>query len=120
MRKEIEWFGLLEKEDDPFVLVITPWSMVHFLSGSAAKQLGMSFKWFWLLHLGYEVKDQIKRETGEVYNSFVNSVGDQMIGTLGHILTPQNSSGGRPFIYMFMGSLLLAYLSEDVLGEFIG
>lgn len=72
------------------------------------------------MHLGYEVKDQINRETGEVYNSFVNSVADQTIGTLGYVLTPDKSSGGRPFIYIFLGAFLFAYATEDVLGEFVG
>ena len=118
--KKIQWFGLLEDPDKDVVLAVTPWSMIHFLSGSAAKQIGIPFKWFWLAHLGYEIKDQINSETGEIYNSFVNSVGDQMMGTLGHILTPEKSKGGRVFVYIFVGAYLTAYLTEDVLGSVIG
>ena len=66
-------------------VLITPWSVVHFGVGGAAAQIGMGFWWFQLLHVAYEMKDNIltQRDDSEYYNSTYNSVGDHIIATLG-------------------------------------
>ena len=123
MRKNVKIAALSENEDDPFVVLLTPWSLTHFLSGCAAKQVHIPLSWWFMLHGAYEIKDQVVRETGEVYNSVVNSVGDQTCAVLGHILTPHvgaSSIISKPFVLMFAAALTVGYLLEDVAPTLIG
>ena len=123
MGKNLRIFALRETESDPYVALMTPWSLVHFLSGAAAKQVHMPLSWFFMLHGAYEVKDQIVRETGDVYNSAVNSVGDQTVAVLGHILTPSLGVGSlfsKPFVLAFAGSLIIGWVLEDTVPDLIG
>ena len=47
-------YSMDEADEDAF---LTPWSLVHYLSGAAMKGLGLSFP-VALVHGAYEVKDQ--------------------------------------------------------------
>ena len=67
-----------EKHADAF---LTPWSLVHFLSGAAMKGLGFSLPVAFVVHGLYEVKDQGNH--AKVYNSVTNSMGDQVVAMLG-------------------------------------
>ena len=83
----------------------------------------MPLTWFFILHAVYEAKDQIERETGVVYNSAVNSVGDQTIAVLGHIIAPSLGVGSlfsKPFVLAFAASLIVGWGLEDTLPDFIG
>jgi hypothetical protein len=86
------------KEDETTDVVFTPWSIVHIASGAAAKDIGLPFWWFEGLHLLYEVKDQTA--TDEYQNSFVNSVGDQVSGTLGHLIAKKTHS--HAYVWLFL------------------
>ena len=48
-----KFFAMSENEVDAF---LTPWSVVHFLSGAAAKGLGWNFWLNFGFHAAYEVK----------------------------------------------------------------
>ena len=78
--REKALIGISETKKD---LLLTPWSIVHFLSGAACKGLGWQFWSNFLLHGAYEVKDHLNR--AENYNSKVNSVGDQFCSMLGFV-----------------------------------
>ena len=73
-------YSLDEKLEDAF---LTPWSWVHFLSGAAMKGLGLSFPVAFVVHGAYEMKDRSDHQSGEVYNSQLNSLGDQTVAMLG-------------------------------------
>jgi hypothetical protein len=123
MRKNLRLFALREREIDPFVALTTPWSLVHFLSGAAAKQVGISMPWFFIGHAVYEAKDMVESETGKIYNSAVNSVGDQTVAVLGHILAPRLGVGSlfsKPFVLAFAASLVIGWGLEDTLPDLIG
>jgi hypothetical protein len=123
MVKKFRLLALREREEDDYVAFITPWSLVHFLSGAAAKQVHMPATWFFILHAAYEAKDQIERETGEVYNSAVNSIGDQTVAMIGHILAPKagvSSLFSKPFVVAFAASLIIGWSLEDTLPDLIG
>ena len=111
------WFGLIEKETTT-PCIFTPWSLVHFLFGGAAKQLGVPFLWFEAIHGAYEFKDQFNRELYGHYNSFLNTLGDQTSATVGYIVCP--SSTNQTFVWIFIGSTVLAWLTEDKIGEYLG
>ncbi len=61
---------------------LTPWSIVHFFSGGAAKALGVTFWQNFLFHGMYELKDNF--DSDFIYNSTLNSIGDQAMSMLGH------------------------------------
>ena len=67
-KRQKRLIGLSEETHDMFLTV--PWSVVHFLSGTAVKALGGNFWTNFLLHGAYELKDQ--GNTDEVYNSMFN------------------------------------------------
>ena len=123
MGKNLRIFALREREVDDFVAILTPWSIVHFLSGAAAKQVNMPFSWFFIAHAVYEAKDQVERETGKIYNSAVNSIGDQTVAVLGHLHVPSLGVGSlfsKPFVLAFAGSLIIGWGLEDTLPDLIG
>ena len=97
------------KKDRPFVLialreeevdsVFTPWTINHLLSGAAAKAVGMSFTTNFMLHGMYEIKDQMSKD--EIYNSAINSLGDQFASMTGHYMA---SKGQHVWVYLwFLG-----------------
>jgi hypothetical protein len=94
MQKKVEIFGLREEEDKGVVL-ITPWSACHLLSGMAMKNFGISTVAAFTIHGVYEVKDFYAREMGIEYNS---SVADQGVAMIGHFLAKENSN--LPYLWM--------------------
>jgi hypothetical protein len=79
-------------------VVFTPWSIVHVASGAAAKDLGIPFWWFEGLHALYEIKDQTSND--DIKNSLANSVGDQISGTVGHLIGKNTKS--NTFVWLFV------------------
>ena len=79
--REMRLFSIREEEVDSF---FTPWTAIHALSGAAAKAVGISFSTNFLVHAVYEVKDL--SNTKEVYNSPINSLGDQFASMAGHYM----------------------------------
>ena len=77
--------GTTEMHED---LLLTPWSIVHFLSGAACKGLGWSFWANFALHGAYEAKDHLNKE--ENYNSTLNSAGDQFCSMFGFMFADKN------------------------------
>jgi len=112
MNKNVEIIALSEGDDR--VVLITPWSAVHYLAGVAAHEIGVPFNWWVGGHLLYELKDQIFNEIGKEHNSFLNSMADQAFATFGH-LTPIKV-GGMEFTVMFLIALLGGVVLEDAIG----
>ena len=89
-----------EKKDRPFRLIsmreehvdsmFTPWSAIHALSGAASKAVGMSFSTNFLVHAVYEFKDMTNRDL--MYNSAINSVGDQFASMAGHYMATKGDT----------------------------
>ena len=73
-------------ETEEWDVFLTPWSLVHLACGGVARQAGIGFWWWQLAHAGYEAKDFLLTQNGEQYNSLYNSVGDQLVTTLGYYL----------------------------------
>ena len=92
--------------------ILTPWSLVHFLSGAAAKQTGLfprAYMWF-IAHGLYEVKDQILDSTTEHVRSVINSVGDQASAMLGYFAVKSKVS--MTYFYVWIGSIAVALMLE--------
>lgn len=104
MSKTVEFFGWREEEVKGVVL-ITPWSICHLLSGMSMKNLGLSTATAFTIHGVYELKDFYAREMGIEFNSSLNSVADQGIAMLGHFLAKENSH--VPYLWMFGASFML-------------
>ena len=99
-------FGKSEEEKD---LLLTPWSIVHFLSGAACKGIGWGFWSNFALHAAYEVKDHLQRE--EIHNSKFNSVGDQACSVAGYLYADVNIK----WMYYWGFSYVVAWgLGEDI------
>ena len=103
-------FGTNDTEDTP--QVFTPWSIIHLISGAAAKQTKIfnPVTWF-LAHGAYELKDQIVRSESEETprnNSMINSVGDQALAILGYHFT--NNNPKMPYVYLWVVSFLVGHL----------
>ena len=77
-------FRLFSMREEHVDSLFTPWTAVHALSGAAAKAVGMSFSTNFLMHAMYEMKDLM--HTDEVYNSPINSIGDQFASMGGHYI----------------------------------
>ena len=86
------------KEEEGTDVIFTPWSLVHVASGAAAKDLGIPFWWFEGLHLLYEVRDQTADD--DYNNSLINSVGDQISGSIGHLVGKKTHS--HAFVWLFV------------------
>ena len=117
MGKPIEFYGLTEIDDEGSPdLIFTPWTSVHFFVGGVANSWFDIGIWPWeALHLAYEVKDVLmhnKRENRE-YNSLVNTLGDTVATTAGHLLFKQKRSW---FSLLGAGAALLFCSSNDDVG----
>ena len=112
----MEFIGIQEEEGKN--LFLTPWSLTHFTAGAAAKEIGMSLLIWEILHGIYELKDHVIdiTRTGN-RNSLFNSVGDQAISTVGHLIANKKKRGvfGR-WSLMFGGSWLAMVLLGDKVG----
>ena len=105
----VKFLARYETEEE--AVLFTPWSLVHVFSGAAAKDLGIPMMWFELLHGGYELKDQL---TEPKENTLINSVGDQIAGTLGYLLSHKTKNK------LFVWSYVLSWGAAVALGETIG
>ena len=108
---------LAVSETEEIDAFLTPWSIVHVASGGFARKLGINF-WLWqVMHAGYEMKDFMITKhggTGTQYNSFLNSVGDQISATLGWYLAKHGS------ITTWGAGLGFTFLTMVALGEQVG
>ena len=102
-----------ETDDEPALL--SPWSVPHFLVGMAAKERGIPFWWFELGHLLYELKDQAENYTGKNHNTLLNSVGDQAVATLGHVVATRNRNS-----YLWTTLYVVSWVGAIALGDRIG
>ncbi len=100
-------FGMTEEEKD---LLLTPWSIVHFLSGAACKGIGWGFWSNFALHAAYEAKDHVQME--ENYNSKFNSVGDQFCSMAGYVSADVNPK----WLYIWLVSYGIAYMLGSEIG----
>jgi hypothetical protein len=100
-------FAMDESVDD---VLLTPWSVVHFLSGAACKGLGWSFWSNFALHGAYEAKDHFFKE--EIYNSKFNSVGDQFCSMAGYVCVDKDIK----WLYYWMAAYAAAYFAGNVIG----
>ena len=108
----MKFIAISETEDED--AVFTPWSAVHFFSGSAAKEWKVPFWWFQLGHVMYETKDQLRNQEDLYQNSFLNSVGDQLGATAGWLaVTPPK---GYKYTILFIASWLGAISLGDRIG----
>lgn len=89
----IQLFSMKEDNQDSFV---SPWTAAHVLSGAAAKAIGISFSMNFLLHAVYELKDLTN---DEVYNSPLNSIGDQFASMAGHYVA---TKGQQMWVWAFL------------------
>ena len=107
--RSVKLFARDEQDDDA---ITTPWSLVHFLSGSAMKSLGFSTISNFLFHAGYEYKDYLDHQAKVRYNSPINSAGDQMSSLLGYYAA---TKGDYDWLVAFVGAfLLMLLLRKDV------
>ena len=100
-------FGMGETEKDLF---LTPWSLVHFLSGAACKGMGWGFWSNFTLHAAYEVKDHYNIEN--IYNSKFNSAGDQLCSMAGF----EYADVDIKWLYYWMFAYGVAYALGDNVG----
>ena len=99
-------FAITEETSDA---LLTPWSLVHFLSGAACKGLGWGFWTNFAFHGAYEVKDHLNLEN--IYNSKFNSVGDQVCSVAGYVYADVDIK----WLWYWGFSYVVAYaLGEDI------
>ncbi len=99
------------QEDEKEHAFFTPWSLVHIMSGAAAKNLGIGFWWFEGLHAFYELKDQMIQPPT---NSLTNSLGDQVAGTIGHLIGTKNKD--NLWVYGFLGTWVAFMFLPETIG----
>ena len=103
-----KFFATSEEKVDA---LLTPWSLVHFLSGAAAKGIGWGFWLNFGFHAAYEVKDHFNLEN--VYNSKLNSVGDQACSIAGWMSVKKNDI---KWLYIWLAAYCVAYGMGDNIG----
>ena len=106
-------FSVKETKEDPAVL--TPWSVPHVLVGLAAKERGIPLGWFFMFHGMYELKDAYENYMDIQHNSHVNSLGDQAVATIGHLIGKTNTKS-----YVFTTLYIASWVGCVALGDRIG
>ena len=108
--RSVKLFAMDERENDALT---TPWSLVHFLSGSAMKALGFSTISNFLFHAGYEYKDYLDHQAKIRYNSTINSAADQMYSLLGHVAA---TKGDYEWLVAFAAAFIFMLLVRKDVG----
>ena len=90
-------FQLFAMKEEHVDSLFTPWTSVHFLSGAAAKAIGVSFSMNFLIHAVYELKDTMKKD--DVYNSNINGLGDQFASMAGHEIA---NKGQTTWVFLWL------------------
>ncbi len=101
-----------EEYDDSFM---TPWSLVHFLSGAAMKGMGWGWWPTFALHAAYEYKDYLAHP--DIYNSPLNSAGDQTMAMAGWLAAKK---GDKRMFWFWLLSFGAAVFTKEELGVDIG
>ena len=78
----------------------------------AAGDLGIPFWWFEGLHFLYEIKDVTRVPKT---NSLLNSVGDQLSGTVGHLLSYKTHHKTFVWLYIIAWSGMV-FVAGDTVG----
>ena len=98
----MKFFDFSEEPGD--TVMLTPWSLVHFLVGMTSKGFNIPFLPFFGAHFAYEYKDWLYHERAKLnnvrenYNTLTNNVGDQLSATLGWYLARNNDSSYAVFL----------------------
>ena len=84
----MDLYARADSEEQPAIL--TPWSLIHFTTGAASSSV-FSFWTAELLHFGYELIGSKRIFNSLGFNitkssSFINSVGDQAVFTVGRMM----------------------------------
>ena len=108
--EETAVFAVTEADKKAF---LTPWSLVHYLSGAAMKGIGFGFWPASLIHGVYEIKDRQAHANRRVYNSAENSLGDQAVAMLGWYTTRKGEEG---WLWLWLASWAAASVLGDELG----
>ena len=113
--KNLVLFAKTEGESDDLPnALLTPWSLIHFLSGAVAYSWFDIRFWPWeLIHLAYELKDRIQHTKGE-YNSLPNTVADQILSGVGHYFGQKISKQNSPLLFFTMASLAFVVSNEEL------
>ena len=111
-KKDNEGLTLVAIDETDEDAVVTPWSIVHYLSGAAMKGLGLSFPVAFTIHALYEAKD--RDEHSRIYNSMSNSVGDQTVAMLGWYWTKETNN--PRWLYYWLFSWVFAANLRDHIG----
>ena len=82
----------IEREGEE--VLFDDWAIIHFLSGFFMFFLFeylkinrlYAFIIFFIIHLIYEIKDQLISGFELIYNSKMNSIGDQLAATVGYLI----------------------------------
>ena len=112
-KQEYRAYALAEEKNKP--TFVTPWSLVHFMSGGVAKEVGMRLLWFELLHGAYELKDWVIDRSGTGNkNSLFNSVGDQAVATVGWLVGKKTGKLGLWSVGFVASWLFMVSANERV------
>lgn len=108
--EETALFAVTEADKKAF---LTPWSLVHYLSGAAMKGVGFGFWQSFIFHGMYEIKDRKAHDARKVYNSAENSLGDQAVAMLGWYTTRKGEEG---WLWLWLAGWAAASVLGDELG----
>ena len=110
MKRLVAWAETRDQD-----VLLTPWSLVHFTVGGAARKLDFNFWVYEALHALYEAKDNLMmRNKPHLVNSLTNSLGDQAITTLGWYLAKHGSK------HFWVGSSVASFVLMIGLGDRVG
>ena len=104
---DLKIFALTENPNTH--VLFTPWSTAHIMGGVTAKSLGINFWMFSAMHAIYETNDYLQNartDDGRIINSFENSVADQVIAMVGHLL-PLKKRAIYPWLLLLNLGILL-------------
>ena len=122
----IENNGIIEIENKVYTnnIFITPWTLMHFISGYILYTSGFNYLYGFIIHTIYEyinlTNESLKKKWNKIYDGFkkdsiINSLGDTIFFMLGMFLAKNYFNKYVLYFLMIVGIIFLSPFTQNII-----
>jgi len=107
-------------------ILITPWTLIHFLSGYLSYIYGLNYLQGFIIHSIYEfvnlTNESIKKKWNSIYTGFrkdsiVNTIGDTIFFMLGMYLAKKYFNKYILYLFIIIGTIFLSSFIQNIISK---